>query len=439
MSDLKSNIKRNVIIQSWNFLSRSEYLDYYKYSKKFHYFRKDKIHNIQILLLKKLFQEAKSNTIYYQDIFDKIKFDPENFNSFDQIKSIPILSKSIIKEKKEQLISKQFSISKLVKGATGGSTGVPLTFYSTSYREVKHAATTAMNYEWAGVKLSDKISMLWGAPFDITKSQQISEKVKNFIFGRQFLPTFELSDNILDIYVQKINEFKPNSLLGYTSSLIAFAEHIDKVNTKLINLKSVISGAETLFDHQRRYLEKIFKCPVFNRYGGRDSGAVAFECPEEHSMHINENVVYTEIVNGKVVITDLYNYGMPFIRYDTGDIGEITSKVCSCGRNTRILENIEGKSHDLLKTKDGRLVPGEFFPHLFKDTNSFREFQVIQNDINELDIKVVKDRKNYNSQDEEYILSNINKYFGKIKINFIYVDKIPKLKSGKYKFTISNI
>lgn len=433
-------LTRWLILPLWATITRSPYLDYYQKIRASQNQSGAQVKLEQFKQLKKILIHAYETTTYYKRCFDTAGFSPYRLMDFQDLTQIPILTKATVRANFDDLRSQKYPENSLLKRATGGSTGTPMQFYVTKKREIFHAATIALNYEWAGLRLGERLAMLWGSPFETSKYENIRGKMENILLGRCFLSTFVLSNAILEKYLIILKRFRPKVLLGYTSSLLAFAQFIEKKKLVPPELTSVMSGAESLHEHQREYLEQVFRCPVFNRYGGRDSGAVAAECPEQRNMHINSNLVYAEISpEGHILITDLWNDGMPFIRYDTEDQGIISPVLCSCGRGTPCLQKIEGRVHDLLLKPNGEWVPGEFFPHLFKDVRGIKQFQVIQDEVTTLTLRLVKDEGLFTEKDIEYLRSHILEYFGDIKLHFEYVHELHSLPSGKYRFTICNI
>ena len=91
----------------------------------------------------------------------------------------------------------------------------------------------------------------------------------------------------------------------------------------------------------------------------------------------------------EILITDLHNYGMPFVRYESGDLGRIADTSCRCGRGLPLLTAIEGRVLDALRTADGRIVPGEFFPHLLKDIPELAQYRVEQKSLDRIVISAV--------------------------------------------------
>ena len=165
-------------------------------------------------------------------------------------------------------------------------------------------------------------------------------------------------------------------------------------------LQGVICAAEKVLPFQREVMERVFGCPVFNTYGSREFMLIASECEKHEGLHVNVENLIVEIVKedgtyaregetGRIIITDLHNYGMPFIRYEIGDLAVFTERRCSCGRGLPIIEDVVGRSLDMIKTPEGKIVPGEFFPHLMKEFKEILKFQVIQETLENLRIRMV--------------------------------------------------
>lgn len=436
---LQPPLTRRLFLPLWANLTRSPYLTYLHQIEKQQWDSPVIQEARQISRLRNLLQVAYNTTAYYRQIFDEVGFQPAKIQRLRDIWQLPIITKKTMHRYGERMISRRYHRHQLVKNATGGSTGIPVTFYSTRHREILQAATIALNYQWAGLQLGDRLAMLWGSPIEETTYAGWKSQLQNAMLGRLFLPTFTLSDSILDRYVQAINRFQPKVLLGYASSLRALADFLDRRQTHIPSVQSIISGAETLFDDDRARFEQVFQATVFNRYGGRDSGAIAAECAEVHSMHLNTNIVMTEVVDGRIIVTDLWNEGMPIIRYDTGDIGEMDEHLCHCGRGTPSLKNIQGRVNDLLKKPNGELVPSEFFPHLFKDIQSVASYQVIQPDIDTLEINIMPQPGGFNDPDRQYLENHTREIFTTAKIHINIVTTISPLPSGKHQFTITHV
>lgn len=427
-----------LLLRPYSTLTRSNYFSSLRFLDEHEFESRQQLMERQWNKVKKLLCYAYLNVPFYKRTWSAAGIRPDAIQTPADFKKIPILTKKEIQNYRDELIAPQFPKNNLIKNATGGSTGEPLQFFTTTSRETYHAAAMALNYKWAGLHLGDKMAMLWGSSFDISKAHAMHERLKNALLRRKLLLAFNLSEQQLELYTNVLRDFKPRVLIGYVSALIRFAQFLEERNIHDIQIPSIITGAETLYPYQRTIFEQAFHGRVFNRYGGRDSGAVAAECPEQHQLHINSEIVYVEsLPNQHLIITDLYNDAMPFIRYDVEDIGSVSMESCLCGRPTPLLVNLVGREHDIIVTRQGNAVPGEFFPHLFKDFRGIQQFQIIQDNPERLTMKIVKG-STFKKTDIDTVVAKTKKYLGDISITIEYVPVIEISASGKNRFTISH-
>ncbi|MBN1151702.1 MAG: phenylacetate--CoA ligase family protein, partial [Dehalococcoidia bacterium] len=127
----------------------------------------------------------------------------------------------------------------------------------------------------------------------------------------------------------------------------------------------VISGAEQLLDHERALLTEVFGTNPFSKYSAFEVYEIASECSAHKGMHIQAEDIVVEVVNedgsaaapdrmGRVIVTNLHNYAMPFIRYELGDLAAIDPTPCECGRHLPRLVGIVGRMSELIVTPSDR-------------------------------------------------------------------------------------
>jgi phenylacetate-CoA ligase len=150
----------------------------------------------------------------------------------------------------------------------------------------------------------------------------------------------------------------------------------------------------------------------------------------------NEPVKTGEL--GKIVITDLSSYAMPLIRYDIADMGRPSDQVCSCGVNLPLMEIVEGRKEDFIRTREGKLVHAAYLCYTLKD-DTVNEFKMYQKDINTLHVQIVKS-PSFNSNSEKMLDSKLRTALGdKVTISFEYLERIPREASGKLRYFVSEI
>ena len=247
----------------------------------------------------------------------------------------------------------------------------------------------------------------------------------------------------------RIAAFRPDYLMGYTSALAAVADDLLRADLRLsVPLRAVVTIAETLSPDRRRVIEEYFRAPIINRYGLREFGAWSGQtCSlSGEQFHVNTELVVAEILHqdgsparpgetGRVVMTDLFNYAMPLIRYDTGDLAVAGSAGCACGRGFPLFGPIQGRSQECLSTPSGRLIsPVVLGQYLFvhKDNlDAVSHYQLVQQDRRRACLKVVPS-PGWNRQRREQLERDLSELLGsEMEVTIETVSEIPHERSGK--------
>jgi phenylacetate-CoA ligase len=244
-----------------------------------------------------------------------------------------------------------------------------------------------------------------------------------------------------------MNKTKPPFIYGYPSSIYLLADYCLRNNIQELSFKAVFCTAEVLLPKYRQVIESVFNCKVYNQYGSYDGGVQALECEEHCGFHISAEKVIVEIVDdegnivengktGRIIVTDLHNYAMPFIRYEVGDIGALSNKACPCGRDLPLLQSLQGRTSDIIKLSNGVTLAGPAVTLIFKDCN-VKQYQLVQTDHNKLLVNIVKG-ENYSEADEKYFMGILKHHAGSgVSISVEYLDTIPLTQAGKYRFIIN--
>lgn len=409
----------------------------------------EQLKNWQWQQLQKLLKHAYEHTEFYKKAWKEVGIDSyEDISSMAAFEQLPIITKSDIREHYQSFQSDKHLDN--VKKATGGSSGQPFSFELDLTSNTRREAVMWRGYGWLGAGLGVKTLYLWGADLgNPSKSKTLKNALYHGFYNRKMLNSFAMNNSNMHTYVDDINSYKPTAIVSYVNPLFELARYILSNNIKVHAPKTILTGAEPLHEFQREVIEKAFNAPVYNTFGCREFMLIAAECKEHKSLHINNDHLIVEVVDenqtpikgssGDLIITDLYNYGMPFIRYANGDKATIDDQPCPCGNPLPIISSIDGRKLDIIKTNDGGKIPGELFPHMFKDFEGIERFQVIQKEITGITIKLVCNDK-FSDADKEMIRAEINKYDnGVLDVVFDIVDEIPLTKAGKHKVTICEI
>lgn len=451
------NIIRRALIPILYRCRGSKQLEYYNYLKKNQWNSLEENLKIQRKLLYKIMEHSFRKIPYYRNLnidFDNFKED----TIFKDIKSVPFLTKKELREEYDSLYIINSKLKSIYPNASGGSTGEPTRFMQDNYYNDWSTSTKILYDEWAGRKLGESQIRLWGSERDILgKSESIAHVLANWVQNLKLLNSFRMTQENMKKYIEEINLYKPKMILAYVQSIYELGKFAKENNLKVYSPNSIMTSAGVLYPKYKELIEDIFHCPVFNRYGSREVGDIACDCEKLEGLHLNVFNHYIEIINengkncepgkmGEVVVTTLSNYTMPLIRFKIGDMAILSSKKCSCGRGLPLLKKVIGRLTDVLKTKEGRIVPGEYFIHfigVILNKGIINKFQIIQEKEDYIIVKLVLDNKDLfvkNKRDFDEITDKIKLVMGEnTKIEYKLVDEIPTTKSGKYRYTISKV
>jgi len=387
--------------------------------------------------LEKLLRHAYQTTPYYRELLK---------TETPELSQIPPLEKKNIRAQLDELCSTAFTADQRIENATGGSTGTPLVFYQD--RNYWNQRNLSVYYfdRWAGWKFGEPQLIIWGAPVDLKDDGHWKHRLGNFWRNQYWLNGFHLTDAAMLAMFEQMNQDLPQTILAYPSSLYQFATFLS--NNGLIpkwKLKGIISSAEMLYPHYRALAEIIFKARVHNRYGGREVGLIAMECAEGR-MHINAHDLYLEIESpdpytepGEILITQLNNYAMPFIRYRIGDVGLLSAEPCPCGNDLPVLAELLGRSTATFRTRTGTLIHAGYFTRQFYGVKGVEQFQIIQETLKHCVLKVVVNRQ-WTEATRHSLVQCIQKALGDdVVVTVELVDYMPVPASGKREYTISKV
>ncbi|MBZ5595231.1 MAG: phenylacetate--CoA ligase family protein [Acidobacteriia bacterium] len=431
----------SVFLPAYDGIRSRRYVGHSRFLEVSQWWKPEQLIAFQWAELHKLLRHAFDFVPYYRWKYRAVGASFSDIRTWDDFKRLPRLTRGEIRQHREELCSTAYQ-GKLLPHATGGSTGVPTRFYRTYESYDWRTAAKDRVYSWPGLHVGDKSVYLWGAPVgDVPKYQIWKTWLHETVQRQRTFNTFSQTEELWWRIHAEICRYRPAAIVGYVSSLQQFAGFLGRTKRNIPRVRGVIAAAEPLFEGVRRTMEEAFEAPVYNTYGSREFMSLAGECEQRDGLHVNsENVVveaggeFDEPSN--IIVTDLHNYGMPFIRYETGDLGKLKDGLCACGRGLPRLAEIEGRVLDRLRTADGRIVPGEFFPHLLKEIPEFVQYRVEQKDLERIVISAVMTCE-LSSHSRELLDREIGKVFGgATRCDIQPVEEIPALPSGKRRITI---
>ncbi|MET0934698.1 MAG: phenylacetate--CoA ligase family protein, partial [Luteibacter sp.] len=410
---------------------------------------RERIQALQLERLQKLLAWCHAEVPYYRETWDAAGIHPRDIRRLGDVAHLPLLTKAHIREHGDDLKATSLNDGLGYK-ATGGSTGEPLRFGFTRESNDRRVAVMWRGYGWAGSRMGRRTLFLWGGPVgNPTTSHQLKDKLYNAVFARKLLDSFRMSESNLAEYADVIDAYRPDIIVGYVGPLVRLAEWLIATGRCVHRPVSIIGAAEALHPFQRDIIERAFGAPAFNTYGCREFMLVASECEHRDGLHVNADHLLVETLgpdgqpthegSGDVAITDLFNYGMPFVRYVNGDMATHADTACPCGRGLPMLASVDGRKLDAIRTPAGHVLPGEFFPHMLKDVPGLARFQLVQRRLDRLDLSIVRGAA-FDDVSLDYIRREVAKVLGdSAELHCHFVDDIPLTRSGKLRVTVSEL
>lgn len=407
------------------------------------------LRKIQLKRLKELIKYAYYYVPYYHKLFAVANIKPDDIKDLKDVKKIPITSKRDVQKNFADMVARGVDTSKLPFSVTSGSTGTPLKVFSDYTMKRWVAAVTNYNLFERGVRLSDNFVTVWGRG---AESIQWGKKYVRLWGGisRTVVPLFPPAK-----LVKILRFIKPDVLDTYPSVLCTLANY----GASGIRPRIIFTGGEVVTQESRHIAKKTFGVEPFETYGSVEFGDLAFECNEHCGLHIITDSVFMEFVDeigehvssgeqGEIVVTGLWNYAMPLIRYRIGDLGIPTDEKCPCGRSWPLIRSIQGRINDYLVLQDGRRISylyiqrAVFHKVLRENIFAITQYQIVQERIDRIILKIVKG-KEFNLEILERIKDCLENEFAKlgqkIEVFTEIVDEIPTGRTGKRRILISKV
>jgi phenylacetate-CoA ligase len=454
MSDLYGVLFQEVLFPAYEQgLRRRPTLDHLRWLERTQWCSLDELTSLQNAALGKLLDHAFCHVPHARERFRRAGIERADVRSLDDLAKLPYLSRDEATNHFEERKSTAPPLLAIDK-QTSGTTGVPLAFGYDLGSEYWRQATKLRGYSWAGYRPGDRSLHFWGGaallhPPPFAKRLKVS--IDQSLRREHYVDCAARSEEALDGVVRKLRRLKPDVMVCYAQAGVALARHVVETGQRNWPDFRVICAAERLFPADRETLCEAFGPGVFETYGSREVMLIAAECEAHSGMHVSmENLVVEIVVRdeggerpalpgelGEVAVTDLHNFGAPFIRYLTGDLAVAKpSGRCACGRNLTLIDRVEGRTTDTLRDGAGRPVGGLFFNVLFASlAHQVRGFQVVQRRDRTIDLKMVPTHR-FDDGVLEKVKRNTAKFIPGVELRVELIPELPVDRGGKLRVVV---
>jgi phenylacetate-CoA ligase len=384
-------------------------------------------------LLKQLLRHATETTPFYRD-----------YGNAEVLQDFPVVDKIYIRDNYKTFQSTEYKDRPKQEVSTSGSSGTPFKAYWNREKVLRNRADTLYFQKRAGYEIGYRLYYIrkWLAKYKRNRLVTAMQNIK-------MVNVADLSDTYLARFIEILEKDASNKvLLSYSSALRDICQYLEKTDAGPVDtdISSIIAMAEGLGDDTREKLKYYLDAPVYLRYSNQENGILSLQLSQKNNhLQINWASYFLEILHpekdvpvgegtlGRVVVTDLFNYAMPFIRYDTGDLA-IMTRESAYFEGSSVFSRVEGRKMDVLWDTQGHVVSG-FNIHHLESYPEIRQFQVVQEDRMQYRINLTV---NGRLKDESKIISYFKQFLGSdAQIEISHVDEIPQLKSGKRRLVVN--
>ncbi|MEB8108836.1 phenylacetate--CoA ligase family protein [Staphylococcus equorum] len=383
----------------------------------------------------------KKNSEYYNE---KLKKYSDSIN-IEDLNSLPTVTKEDIRKNIESIITKDKK--NLIKMGTGGSTGKSMTYYTNNYDMSRKIAYLDYFKEQHGVFKGMKRVSVGGKKIIPNKQRKKVFWRYNKPLNQLMISSYHADGDNLKYYIEKLNEFKPETLDGFTTVLHRIAQYILDNNVKLtFKPIAIFPTAEALTDEMKNDIENAFECPVRNQYASSEGAPFITENSDgKLEINIATGVFEFEKIQDNIyelIVTGFYTTSTPLLRYKIGDSVELEEELPeNYTQNDVKIKKIIGRNNDFLQSREKGIVTNINLSTAIRTLETdVIESQFIQNKLDLVEVYLVVSKSANKSNLLKKLESELRIRFGyRTEFKFEFVDKLTKTQGGKTRFTINNI
>lgn len=377
--------------------------------------------------LKNIKQHAIEQTEFYKD--------------YQITDEFPVVNKMILTENHDACLAKSGYQTPTHITSTSGSTGTPFSVTQDFKKRNRTIADLKVFGELCNYPSHERMVFfrVINSKLHRTSEQEDRENI-------YYIDSSDLGDAHLEEMKNALLDKKPRIVFSYSSTLVELAKYIDRTGIPKngFSMTSVLTGGEGLSDENRKLLEKVFGCMVYRRYSDMELGILGQDMGNGSEYILNWGSYYFETLKidsdmptesgeaGRIVITDLFNYAFPMIRYDTGDLGILDDSVQN---EFPRLKEIYGRVRDCVYATDGRLISPAKVSVMMWGSEGVKQWQFIQETKTDYVLKLNCDKE---IEGQVYITKFKNLLGSGANIKVLFVDEIPVTASNKRRAVICN-
>lgn len=434
--------------QLTNIRYRGGYFKYYKQLKASERASAEEIRAYKEEHIFRMLEYAYEHCPFYHTKYKEAGLTPSDFKQLDDLRKFPKLTKEEVRRYWMGMLSDEAQPKDLVHRHTSGSTGTALDIYLSRDNLQQYWAGVWRGRHRCGIGKGD-LHLNFMGKLVVPLSQQhppywrYNRSINQYMLNMQHITPTKIAD-----IVRFINSHDFRFFVGYPSIVNTLAQMTEEAELTIDRVPPyMFLSSEKLYDWQREQIERVFPgTRILEHYGFAENAGSASKCICGH-YHEDWELGHFEIDDpkqttdyefmGRLLATGFHNFAMPFIRYEVGDTVTFSSRSCTCGMHSQVITDIDGRNDDYVLTPEGTRIMR--WDHIFKDTSDIKEGQVVQCKAGEITLRIVR-RDGYSSKTERQLVEFIHsRMSATLKVNFEYVDNIPRTQTGKFRGVVSEL
>jgi phenylacetate-coenzyme A ligase PaaK-like adenylate-forming protein len=411
----------------------------------------ERLEALRMKSLSRLLRHAYFDLSFYRARFDAVGARPDDIHTLADLARLPLLTRDQAIDSHEARRSPVAPLPTISK-ATGGTTGEPLRFAYDARSEDWRQAVKLRGWGWAGYRVGARTLYYWGAPLPRPFASRMKTGLDRALKRETYVDCTRRGEADLDAVAAMIAAAAPQVIICFTQAGADLARHINERGLRRWDTIPILCCAEGLFPDDRAAMSAAFGPAVFETYGCREMMLIASECAAHDGMHVSEENLIVELIVrepggdrparpgelGEVVLTDLHNFGMPFIRYANGDLAtRAPAGSCACGRGLERLVSVDGRVTETLRDGRGGHVSGLVFHAMFMGAFAagVRQFQALQHVDGAITLKIVP-RHSFVEATRAEIERRCAEQIPGVAVRIDLVTEIPLAPNGKRRVVV---
>lgn len=429
----------------WDLYERSVRLRTYRSLRDRQFDPPEALAERRVRRLGRIVRHAAATSPFYRDRFAAAGIDPAAVRDISDLAGLPPLTKADVRANTPGILSRHFSAADLIEARTGGSTGTSLRVYCDRRGVQMRAGAALLADTWSGWRIGRPVAAVWGnPPVPSGPRARLRRLLKDRVI---YLDTMKLDRAAVERFAAQWRRLRPGLLYGHAHSIFLLAEMLGERAAEL-RPDGIVATSMMLLEPERRVIERNFGAPVTNRYGCEEVSLIACECERRRGLHLNSEHAWIEVVrddgspcrpgeDGRILVTEFVNFGMPMLRYDVGDRGVLAAEPCPCGRPSPLLAAVTGRTADFLAAADGSRVAGiSLIEKTLTRFPGIAQMQIVQPEIAAVDVNLVPG-PGFGPETAAAVAGALRSALGNgLTVRFHPVAEIPREPSGKFRFSI---